>query len=150
MMKILTLKNIAWILGILIFLIIMRGPILYMTTSKTVEAKIKKTENVAGVYRIYTDQGEWRNTDVWWLGKWNSSSVYNDLTENKILKVKVYGLRFPPLSWYPNVVEVIEDITPKIQNKKVEENNKKLKSIIREVIREELDKSGFPVKENAE
>lgn len=66
----------------------------------------KETGKVISTYLIYTDQGVYRNDDAFWFWKFDSSDFYGDLDVGKRYDIKVYGLRIPFLSMYPNIVRM--------------------------------------------
>ena len=57
---------------------------------------------------IKTDDGEdhvLMNKDSIWWRKWNSADVQQDLDEDVRYSVTTTGLRWGPMSWFPNIVE---------------------------------------------
>ncbi len=59
-------------------------------------------------YLIFTDDGVFENTDVWYRGKFRSSDLQRDAIKLKGKKEEIqkYGWRFGPFSWYENVVGI--------------------------------------------
>lgn len=57
-------------------------------------------------YLVFTDKGEFENTDSSWRNKWNSSHVQNELKnlQGKQVVLHYYGWRVPFYSWYPNII----------------------------------------------
>ena len=83
-----------------------------VTVIKT-EVKRSKNSDSDDKYLIYckTDDGEtkvFENTDALLIGKFNSSDIYAKIEKDKKYKIKVYGYRFPFLSWYENIISVEE------------------------------------------
>jgi hypothetical protein len=62
-------------------------------------------------FLIFTDQGVYESRDALVVGKFDSADVYAKCQPNHTHRVRVIGWRVPFLSWFPNVVEVI-DATP--------------------------------------
>lgn len=55
-------------------------------------------------YRVYTDQGTFRNTDAALFGKFNSGDLQGRLKEDEFFKVKANGWRVPWLSMFRNII----------------------------------------------
>lgn len=49
---------------------------------------------------------EFKNVDAWALFKFNSSHLQNQMDTDQKLDIETDGIRFPLLSWYPNVTSV--------------------------------------------
>ena len=103
---------------ILLFALIIGGTITYQVSyyasSKTISITINKTdrittgsgEDISSKYLIFTDETTYENTDLMFLGKWNSSDIQGKFKAGETYKVKVVGWRIPILSMYPNIVEI--------------------------------------------
>lgn len=61
-------------------------------------------------YLIFTDAGVFENTDAWYRLKFRSSDLQAKIMELKGEEVEItkYGWRFPPFSWYENIIAVEE------------------------------------------
>jgi hypothetical protein len=79
-------------------------------TTITVTDKERIVENdgekVSSKYIVYTDKGAYENTDILFLGKFNSSDLQGQLITGKTYEVTVYGWRIPFLSMYKNITNV--------------------------------------------
>lgn len=60
---------------------------------------------------VDTENNTYQITDLTFLGKWNSTDLYNKLDVNKKYKITTSGIRNQFLSMYPNInkIENIED-----------------------------------------
>lgn len=105
-----------WIFGIAIILLIIAYPVMYYTSSSTIEVKVESKErittgsgeSISSKYMVYTDKGVFECTDSWLFFKFNSSDVYSKFEEGETYKVKVAGWRAPFLSWYKNIISIKE------------------------------------------
>lgn len=83
--------------------------IAYYSTSEIVTIEISEKERVVGSdgnsakYLIFTENETFQNTDLWLIGKFNSSDIEGKLKAGKKYRVKVYGWRIPFLSMYRNI-----------------------------------------------
>ncbi len=57
-------------------------------------------------YLIFANEGVFENTDVLFIGKFNSSDLQNQMLNAKVCKVETLGYRVPFLSKYPNIVKI--------------------------------------------
>lgn len=62
--------------------------------------------SVESKFLVYTESETFENTDVTFLGKWNSSDVQGHLKAGETYTVIVYGWRMPFWSSYRNIVEI--------------------------------------------
>lgn len=69
-------------------------------------------QSVDSKYLVFTENETFENTDVTFLGKWNSSDVQGQLRVDHTYRVKVYGWRVGFFSMYRNITEIIEEIEP--------------------------------------
>ena len=60
---------------------------------------------------VDTENNTYQITDLTFLGKWNSTDLYNELEIGKQYKITTSGIRNQYLSMYPNInkIEKIED-----------------------------------------
>ena len=106
-----TIITIIVILGLILFY-----PIMYYSSSSTVEFTVESKErittgsgeSISSKYMVYTDKGVFQCSDSWLFFKFNSSDVYAKFEEGKTYKVKVAGWRAPFLSWYKNIISIKE------------------------------------------
>jgi hypothetical protein len=76
----------------------------------TLTEKVIKRYDDKDVYLLFTELEDgsvrvFRNEDSGFIErKWNSSDVQAALKEGATYEFEVYGWRFPPFSWYENVV----------------------------------------------
>lgn len=101
--------------GISILLLVMLcfgGCSAYYNARETFTATVKKTERInsakSSYYLVFTDRGEFCNSDDLLLGKFDSSSLYGRLEAGKQFEFEVVGWRVPFLSMYPNIVTAQE------------------------------------------
>lgn len=66
------------------------------------------TEGKSSRYLVYTKEGVYENTDSLFLGKFNSSDLYNQIQQNKQYECLVTGWRIPFFSDYPNLIKCEE------------------------------------------
>jgi hypothetical protein len=75
----------------------------------TIKDKVVKVGSDSSRYLIFTEENEvFENTDSWLNGKYNSSDYYGSLSIGKSYNATVTGWRFPPLSWYRNIIVFTE------------------------------------------
>jgi hypothetical protein len=75
----------------------------------TVESKDIKTYDKNSKYLVWSKENEvFEITDSMWVGRFNSSDFYGRIEVGKTYKVKVIGYRVPFLSWYRNIIEIID------------------------------------------
>lgn len=55
-------------------------------------------------YLIFTPQGAFKDTDNIWLGKWDSSNVFNQLLTGHTYRCHVHGERQEVTSNYPDII----------------------------------------------
>ncbi len=61
-----------------------------------------------GAYRVYTsDCGVLGNGDSWLRAKFDSADIWNEIPNSGEVRLRLVGTRFPMLSWFPNVLEVL-------------------------------------------
>lgn len=87
-------------------------PMLKIIVGDTVKVSITKSERVSegrsARYLIFTENEVFENTDVFLLGKFNSSDVYNYIEVGHTYECAVIGWRIPYLSWYRNIIGCTE------------------------------------------
>lgn len=101
---------------ILVVLALIIHPIVYYSTDDTVIATVtdkeriveSNGEKVSSKYLIFTDKETFENSDLFLVGKFNSSDLQGQLKEGETYQFKVYGWRIGFLSMYRN----IESATP--------------------------------------
>lgn len=109
------MKNISSTKTLIVLLIIVACaiyPVLFYSSSETVEITIKdkerittgKGENLDSKFIIYTNNEVFKNTDELLFFKFNSADFQNNLEVGKTYTVKVVGWRVPFLSMYRNIV----------------------------------------------
>lgn len=64
----------------------------------------ERTGGDSGKYLVFTREGVFQDTDNWFLGKTDSSDVYNELERGKAYRCRVQGWRFSLVSWYRNII----------------------------------------------
>ena len=83
------------------------------TLEITVKDKyIKRSGSESDKYLVVdTDGNTYEITDLTWLGKWNSTDLYNQLELNNTYKIETSGVRNGFLSLHPNInkIEKIEE-----------------------------------------
>lgn len=77
----------------------------------TITDKEVKKDGDSSKYLIFTELEDgtgrvFENTDAWFKGKFDSSSMYGELEIGKTYKIKTIGYRIPILSIYENIVEI--------------------------------------------
>ncbi len=55
-------------------------------------------------YLIFTDQGVFKDTDNFWLWKWDSSDLYGQLLPGHTYRCQVHGVRDKFTSGYPDLI----------------------------------------------
>lgn len=98
------------------------GGIIYLSTIDyqneeiieiTVKDKYVKRAGESGdTYLVASEEGDtYKITDLFWIGKFNSTDLYNQLTIGKTYRVTVTGVRHQFFSWYKNInkIEVLEE-----------------------------------------
>lgn len=80
------------------------------TIEITVKDKyIKKSGSETDKYLVVDTEGNtYQITDLTFLGKWNSTDLYNELDVGKTYKIETSGIRNGFLSMYPNINKVKE------------------------------------------
>ena len=84
----------------------------YVTITVTGKERIVETSgsgentSVSSKYLVFSDKETFENTDVLFLGKFDSSDIQGKLKVDSTYRVKVYGWRIPLFSTYRNIVEV--------------------------------------------
>ena len=78
------------------------------TVEITVKDKyIKRSGSETDKYLVVdTDGNTYEITDLTWLGKWNSTDLYNQLEINNSYKIETSGIRNGFLSMYPNINKI--------------------------------------------
>ena len=110
--------------GFLIFVAIFAGIILScvglsaglqllrLTQQEVVVDTIVKSERVtsgdSSKYLVFGKNEVYENTDMFVIGKTNSSDFYRDIQPGKTYRLKVAGKRVPLFSWYRNIIEFEE------------------------------------------
>lgn len=80
------------------------------TIEITVKDKyIKRSGSETDKYLVVDTEGNtYQITDLTFLGKWNSTDLYNKLDVGKTYKIETSGIRNGFLSMYPNINKVKE------------------------------------------
>ncbi|MCG5548508.1 DUF1523 family protein [Halorhodospira halochloris] len=97
----------------LIFFVVIPGCYNHATIN-TLTTEVTRVENVGGDetahYRVYTPKGQFVNRDSMWHLHFNSSDLTEKLDRaakhDLEVEIKYYGIRFPLVSAYPNIVDV--------------------------------------------
>ena len=55
-------------------------------------------------YLIFTNQGVFKDTDSFWLWKWDSSDLYGQLLPGHAYRCQVHGVRDKFTSGYPDLI----------------------------------------------
>lgn len=82
---------------------------LHYTNGQDKVIHIKKVTDVTGEktkYLVFTKEGVFENTDRYFIGKFNSSDLQNELMGKKECKVHTMGYRIPLLSSYPDITKI--------------------------------------------
>ncbi len=85
--------------------------VIALTTSMQIAEKdITVIEKVpVQPYKIIDENDEmYVIQDQWQAAKFDAGNRYAKIKEGKRYHVMVSGIRFPPLSWYPNIIEMTE------------------------------------------
>lgn len=107
---------------LLLILIFFSSPIIaYATQDEAVVTVVRVEKEIKsdgkGKYIVTGEEEVFENTDTVWYWKWNSSDVQGKLREGGQYKVRVYGWRWPLLSWYRNIISVEGTVKePKTRN----------------------------------
>lgn len=98
-------------IGILALLVLIPTSVphlIALTKREVVTDTIVKSERVSGgesgKYLIFGEREVYENTDVFVIGKFNSSDFYRDLRPGKTYRFTVIGRRIPFLSAYRNII----------------------------------------------
>lgn len=74
------------------------------------DMSVKRKDNNSDIYLVFTDKGEFSIEDSFVWGRWDSSTMYNQLLVIKEKKQPInlvcQGYRLPVLSFYPNIVGI--------------------------------------------
>jgi hypothetical protein len=79
------------------------------TNDKDRTIHIKSATNITGnkvKYLIFAKEGVFENTDRFFIFKFNSSDIRNELLGKKVCKVHTKGYRIPFLSEYPDITKI--------------------------------------------
>lgn len=73
-----------------------------------VKDKYIKRDNKSDIYMIVdTDNNTYQISDLFWIGKFNSTDLYNELEIGQTYFVEITGVRNQFLSWYPNINKIL-------------------------------------------
>lgn len=73
-----------------------------------VKDKYIKRDNKSDVYMVVdTDNNTYQITDLFFIGKFNSTDLYNGLEIGQAYFIEVTGIRNQFLSWYPNINKIL-------------------------------------------
>ena len=73
-----------------------------------VKDKYIKRDNKSDIYMIVdTDNNTYQISDLFWIGKFNSTDLYNELVIGQAYFIEVTGIRNKFLSWYPNINKIL-------------------------------------------
>ena len=73
-----------------------------------VKDKYIKRDNKSDVYMVVdTDNNTYQITDLFFIGKFNSTDLYNELEIGQAYLVEITGVRNQFLSWYPNINNIL-------------------------------------------
>lgn len=73
-----------------------------------VKDKYIKRDNKSDIYMIVdTDNNTYQISDLFWIGKFNSTDLYNELEIGQAYFIEVTGIRNQFLSWYPNINKIL-------------------------------------------
>ena len=76
-----------------------------------IEVQDKYTKGKSGTYYVVDgNDNTYEVRDMFWLGKYNSTDIYNKLKIGKKYRVKTTGERIHFWSMYPNINEIIEEL----------------------------------------
>ena len=81
------------------------------TTTCMVEDKWVKNYSSSSTYLVKCGNEVYEVSDLFFIGKFNSSDIYSNLKKNKTYKITTTGYRIPFLSWYKNInsYELVEE-----------------------------------------
>lgn len=65
-----------------------------------------ESPDISSKYLVFAEGETFENTDLFWIGKFNSSDIQGQLQPNRAYRVTVYGWRVPYLSMYRNIGKV--------------------------------------------
>lgn len=73
-----------------------------------VKDKYIKRDNKSDIYIIVdTDNNTYQISDLFWIGKFNSTDLYNELEIGQAYFIEITGIRNQFLSWYPNINKIL-------------------------------------------
>lgn len=73
-----------------------------------VKDKYIKRDNKSDVYMVVdADNNTYQISDLFWIGKFNSTDLYNKLEIGQTYLVEITGIRNQFLSWYPNINKIL-------------------------------------------
>lgn len=73
-----------------------------------VKDKYIKRDNKSDVYMIVdTDNNTYQISDLFLIGKFNSTDLYNELEIGQAYFIEITGIRNQFLSWYPNINKIL-------------------------------------------
>lgn len=73
-----------------------------------IKDKYIKKDNKSDVYMIVdTDNNTYQISDLFWIGKFDSTDLYNKLEIGQAYLVEITGVRNQFLSWYPNINKIL-------------------------------------------
>jgi len=104
-------KGFAEFLFLMVILIIASIATLFLhyTNGQDRVIHIKNVTNVTGEkvkYLVFAEEGVFENTDRFFIGKFNSSDLQNQLMNKKVCKVHTLGYRIPFLNEYPDITKI--------------------------------------------
>lgn len=73
---------------------------------------LKRAGETGDMYLVASEEGDtYKITDLFWIGKFNSTDLYNQLTIGETYRVTVTGVRIQFFSWYKNInkIEVLKE-----------------------------------------
>lgn len=105
----------------LIFMVVIFGSMIYTkivsyTNKQEIEITVKDKyikntsgKNSSSKYLVVdTESNTYEITDLGFIGKWNSTDLYNQLEVNKKYKITTTGKRIHFFSMYPNINKIEE------------------------------------------
>jgi len=112
MIEVMVVIAIVMILFLMLSPILLSGLIFPMTTQDYVEFVVIDKERVGkdsnSAYLIFTESETFENSDIFVLGKFDSSDIYGQIEEGKTYRATVCGYRVGFLSMYRNIVSIKE------------------------------------------
>lgn len=73
-----------------------------------VKDKYIKRDNKSDVYMVVdSDNNTYQISDLFWIGKFNSTDLYNELEIGQAYFIEITGIRNQFLSWYPNINKIL-------------------------------------------